>query len=368
MQPETHPKSFALRAAVVAAVMMGFYLGMVAAAVAIVMLSHIVAMRYGGEHAGFIEGVVDGLASILVIKAFPYFGRYRPLALALKPEAHAKLFERISAQVQRAGESMPVEVLLVPEFNAYVFRLGYFPTSREWCLALGLPLIQALTVAELDATVAHEIGHIKGREGKLAAWLNWGISSVRHAALPYPYAKGSPANPLYWYLRFFEWTAEKIGMNSLAQEFAADRHAAEAGGSDVFADTLGKLERVNPAYSDYSRDIYRLLQGHYVPPFVECFAARIAQRSSTQTLGDDVPKHGEADLNPSHPPTPQRIAALNAAPQESPDHTPALSLLNDLTGLEQSLAAALLGMNPEGLKTITWAEATELLNKDKHDD
>ena len=345
----------------IAALLVGFWTAVLAVAVAIAVFAHIYLPRYAGENASMLEGMADSFAVLLLFAPFPFFRQRPRFSVALDASMHPQLFERIELQVRRSGEIMPSEIHVMISFNASVQRLGYFGTSRKWCLFLGLPLIQAVTVAELDAIVAHEIGHIRGREGRLAAWLNWAMITTRYAAIGVPEREISPLNPFHWYSRFVERAAEKIGMSRSEQEFAADRHAAEAGGTELYAGVLDKMRRLQPGVSSYTRDVFRLLRNHYVPPFVDCFAKHL-----DQPLPGPCGIEEEADLDRVHPPTADRIAALPPAlPRQSSDSTPAFSLLNplDLPRLQRKLATAVLPDKTAELKPITWAEAVELLQK-----
>jgi len=64
-------------------------------------------------------------------------------------------------------------ILLNQEFNAGVVqipRLGIFGWQQNYLL-LGLPLMQSLSVEQLKAVLAHELGHLSGNHSRFGAWI-----------------------------------------------------------------------------------------------------------------------------------------------------------------------------------------------------
>jgi Zn-dependent protease with chaperone function len=65
------------------------------------------------------------------------------------------------------------KILLNEEFNAAVIqvpRLGIFGWQENYLL-LGLPLMQALSLEQFKAVLAHELGHLSGNHSRFAAWI-----------------------------------------------------------------------------------------------------------------------------------------------------------------------------------------------------
>ena len=67
------------------------------------------------------------------------------------------------------GTEPPARILLVPEVNAFVLQTGGLLGLRpgERVMAIGLPLMEALTVDQLRGVVAHELGHYAGGDTRL---------------------------------------------------------------------------------------------------------------------------------------------------------------------------------------------------------
>ncbi|HEX6279141.1 MAG TPA: M48 family metalloprotease [Pyrinomonadaceae bacterium] len=65
----------------------------------------------------------------------------------------------------------PRKIFITDEFNAAVItvpRIGLFGTRSY--MSLGLPLMTALSPEQLNAVIAHELGHISGKHGGFGKW------------------------------------------------------------------------------------------------------------------------------------------------------------------------------------------------------
>ncbi|HYP28208.1 MAG TPA: M48 family metalloprotease [Blastocatellia bacterium] len=136
-------------------------------------------------------------------------------------------------------------VLLNDDFNASISqlpRLGVFGWHRNY-LTIGLPLLQALSPKQFQAVLAHEFGHLSGAHGRFSSWvyrvrISWFQLMVRLETQEH---WGS-----FIFARFFEWYAPYFSAYSFvlarAQEYEADRLAAEISGSGNVSDMLVKLE------------------------------------------------------------------------------------------------------------------------------
>ncbi len=82
-----------------------------------------------------------------------------------------ELFDFVAATSKRLKARLPRKILINDEFNAAVVtmpRFGIF--GRKVILMIGLPLMRALSRKQLEAVIAHEIGHISGKHGSFAKW------------------------------------------------------------------------------------------------------------------------------------------------------------------------------------------------------
>jgi heat shock protein HtpX len=83
-----------------------------------------------------------------------------------------RLAREIEAIAQALREPMPSEVYLIGDANAFVREQdeakGF---GRRRILALGLPLLQMLTIAQFRAVLAHEFAHYYAGDTRLGPWV-----------------------------------------------------------------------------------------------------------------------------------------------------------------------------------------------------
>jgi Zn-dependent protease with chaperone function len=96
-----------------------------------------------------------------------------PSGIRIRPQQAPELFELIDALRRDLGAPPFHEVLVTDDFNAAVAqtpRLGIFGWDRNWLL-VGLPLMQALSVEQFRAVLAHEFGHLAKGHGRISNWI-----------------------------------------------------------------------------------------------------------------------------------------------------------------------------------------------------
>ena len=138
------------------------------------------------------------------------------------------------------------KILLNQEFNAAVVqvpRLGIFGWQENYLL-LGLPLMQALSLEQFKAVLAHELGHLSGNHSRFAAW----IYRIRKTWLQIYERLGQrkqlQADILFnWFLGWY-WPFFNAYSFTLARmnEYEADRCSAELAGAKNAAAALINVE------------------------------------------------------------------------------------------------------------------------------
>lgn len=135
--------------------------------------------------------LIGSLASVLVIKALAlelmlvvgfflwmlakelWIRVPPPEGMRIVPFEAPKLFAMIN-DLRRQLDAPPFhEVLITDEFNADVVQvpsLGIFGWHRTYLL-IGLPLMKALTVDQVRALLAHELGHLASGRGWASNWI-----------------------------------------------------------------------------------------------------------------------------------------------------------------------------------------------------
>lgn len=153
-----------------------------------------------------------------------------PVGRVLRPFEAPELFAMIREIRSRVGVGEIEQVLLVPDLNAAVVEVPRFGGLLGWrrYLLIGLPLMLTHSVEELRAVLAHEVGHLSGRHGRIGAWIwrvraSWGRLLESIAARRDPIARGLT--------RMFDWYVSRLMVVTLVQarmqEFAADQLSVE---------------------------------------------------------------------------------------------------------------------------------------------
>ncbi|HYG79919.1 MAG TPA: M48 family metalloprotease [Pyrinomonadaceae bacterium] len=192
-----------------------------------------------------------------------------PEGLELRREDAPLLFEMVEEAAARLESPRPRHILLTDDFNAAVVqvpRLGLLGWQVNY-LIVGLPLTQALSPEQFRAVVAHELGHLSGNHGRFAGWIyrvrqTWVQlllrlqQEQRHADIFEIFLK--------WYAPYFNAYSFVLGR---AQEYEADRSAAELAGRDNAAEALISTE-VKGRFLEqkFLPDILKETSGQAEPP------------------------------------------------------------------------------------------------------
>jgi Zn-dependent protease with chaperone function len=290
----------------------------------------------------------------------PRWDRFTAPGPQLRRERYPRLFKQLEAVARATRQTMPAEVYLLPDVNAWVMqRGGVMGFGSRRVMGLGLPLMRVLTCPQFSAVLAHEFGHYHGGDTRIGPW----IYKTRAAIGRTLHALGSRSwlrAPFLWYGRIFLRITHAV---SRRQEFVADELAARTVGARPLADALRSIHKVAPAFDYYwNRECTPVLSAGFLPPLADGFgqfvrAGRVAERMDKHL--EEQLAHGEADPYDTHPPLRDRIAAVARLPQGSdlPEDLPALSLLEDVPTLERELMAQVAGADKvASLTSIAWSE------------
>lgn len=205
----------------------------------------VIAILVSGKAFALVKVLLPIFALIVVVFRSLWVTLGAPQGLKLERREHSALFAMVD-EVRREAEAPRVhEVLLTNDVNAAVVqvpRLGMFGWQKNY-LILGLPLMQLMSMDELKAVLAHELGHLSGAHGKFGAWIyrvraGWARLNERLQATR---QWGS-----FIFVPFFEWYAPKFAAYSFVQarqqEYEADRLAAETVGPEALGNALVRLD------------------------------------------------------------------------------------------------------------------------------
>ena len=167
-----------------------------------------------------------------------------PDGTELKREQAPALFDMIHEVTTTLNGPKIHHVLLSNDFNASIVQVPQFG-MLGWLnnyLLVGLPLLRALSPAELRAVLAHEVGHLSGKHGRFSGWIyrlrqSW-VQVLTRVHYERHYAT-------FLFEPFLNWYAPYLNAYSFvlarAQERHADEYAVELAGKETAAVTLARF-------------------------------------------------------------------------------------------------------------------------------
>ena len=343
------------RAVLALALMVSFYvfaLGLAAVMVSIPFAAYASDIRIPGQ----LTLVCIAGACGIVWAILPRPDKFLPPGPSVTASNEPGLFKVLDDVARATAQEMPAEVYLVNDVNAFVTqRGGVMGVGSRRVMGLGLPLMQALTVQELKAVLAHEFGHYHSGDVKIGPWIYKTRAAIGRAINQ---LEESVVQKLFiWYGNMFLRITHAV---SRRQEFIADEVAANVAGATAMASALRKTHGAAVAFDGYWRsEVGPVLNSGYLPPLTAGFA-RFMQTERVNTVIERAIKteeaEGETDAYDTHPPLRERVAALAACRQgDAGDTRPAMSLLLDATSWERRLLAAAIDEEWAGsLKPLSW--------------
>lgn len=353
-------RSIAVRAAIAVVLMLGFYV------LALGMVAGLVYLAYAGRH--YLKLSLGCLlsAGAIAVAILPRIDRFEDPGPVLRPRKLPKLFARIAEIARKTGQPMPTQVFLVGDLNAWVAsRGGIMGFGSRRVMGIGWPLLQMLSVKQLDAVLAHEFGHYHGGDTKLGPWIYKTRSAIDRTLA----SLGSDSwlrLPFQWYAALFLRLTHAV---SRAQELAADRLAARVAGARALISGLKRIHAGSAAFDVYwSQEVSPVLSDGYRTPLSRGFSTFLDVPEIQVAMQSFVTRElegGETDPYDTHPALRDRIAALggdveDASLEGTEDASgPALELLGDVDAAEAALLAFLV--ERPSLKTISWDDVPEAL-------
>ncbi|MFF5769119.1 M48 family metallopeptidase [Streptomyces californicus] len=310
-----------------------------------------------------------------------------------------RLWQTVRDIAQQVGTRAPDEILLTGDVNAAVSEdsrlLGLAGGTRR--LRIGLPLMAGLSESGLRAVLAHEMGHYGNADTRLAAVSERGrvhvLRTIAHfeeragakvakerarqekkaaAAV----AKGRKAKEVdttgtgvtyramaRLYTAYGKFYLRATLSGSRRAEFAADVAAARIAGRDATSSALREIPVIDAAH-DFYLNCYATLgvdAGLLPPPgeFLGGFRHLLAARhEELDALRGELPTEPVSPYD-SHPPIAERVARIEALPDDgraSDPVRPSLSLLADADRSFAAVEETVLTPAALGLRRLDWPE------------
>ena len=353
--------SVAGRAVLALVLMVGFY-GLALAVAAGLTVLPIIDFHERGRLNGRLVGCWI-VAAVILWSILPRIDRFKAPGPRLTPDRHPRLFAALREIAGRTGQEMPDEVYLLIDANAWVTQRGGVMGFRSRrVMGLGLPLMQALSVAQMKAVIAHEFGHFHGGDTKLGPWVYKTRAAILRTVHGLASLRTLVGKLFEWYARMFLRITHAV---SRAQEHAADALAARVVGSRALAEGLEAVHGAAEAFQPYWRDeVSFVLDAGRLPAlgagFETFLGSEVVSRTIRTLLENELTSESQ-DPYDTHPPLKERLAAVrNAAAAEPPasaaDDARAVSLLDDVSALERELLVHLFAEKLSQHRPIEWSD------------
>ena len=373
--------SFLFRALLALGFLVGFYLVTIALSLALFVFP--VALAIGAHYFStwlLLAFAICWVPAVLLLTGV--FGvRPRPFTAPgprLERTDAPELFALIDALAARAETAPPVHVHLSPRPDLAVTETGGLFGGKR-VLIIGLPLLEMITVQELSAGLAHELGHFAGgdtRLGGVLAYTTATFAAVFHAVQRGAFRQGTSHVSIELGFAVAKGVGELLtkayaglyfrvmSASSRRQELAADALAARLAGRAATLRLLDKAAHVHPTYDLYLRgDVGFAVTAGAMPtdllPGYRAFLASF-QASPLAVLLAEKQRAAKTSAFDSHPAHTVRVEKLRALPEApaADDMRPATALLAE-PGTWQSwlLDATVSAFGTErSLTRLPWAE------------
>jgi len=299
----------------------GFYLAFSVLAASLVLLFYKFCAALGQNT---LIGVGEGIAFGIVLFILPPLCCGSSPGIRLKAKNQPEFLEWLTQIARASGREMPARVILTYATEVRILRDGgRLGIGKRWTIAIGLPLMQVLTVPELETIIRRDFAQFPTRTAGYFRWISRASSGIK-----------STMDLLA--VEEFRREGSKLGkaMQRRGQAFLraavriegirkrkADRAALSGAESGAFlaAERTIEVSR-RPAEEFIVYDILPILSAGYIPPFVE------------------------------------GLTEILSRPGATPKRTTALSMLKDFPSLERRLIADAFYIRTKKLKPIPWAD------------
>ncbi len=268
------------------------------------------------------------------------------------------LFAIIEEVAQKMGATLPDEVYLIPEVNAFVMqRGGILGLFGKRVMGIGVPLLAVSQVSHLRAIVAHEFGHYQGGETRLASII-YATRSAMARTLVNLHKSGAALlhRPFEWMLHKYLHITQAIARQ---QELLADEWAVRIAGKAAQTEALQSTGLHGLGFDLFIENELKPLRAMGVVPD-NLFAGfrRFLQSSGWDSLRPMLSQamaQQTADPLDSHPPQSERLQHVETLPTPTAplpgDARPAYQLLTEPEKIELYFSK---DFHHPGVEVVSW--------------
>lgn len=260
------------------------------------------------------------------------------------------LWSHVEELAAGVGTAVVDRIRITPDVNAAVTQI-----RGERIMLIGLPLLGTMSVGEVRAVLAHELGHYAGGRYALGSFLLRAQDTLVTIARN---SSGLWALLFRGYARLYIWAAQ---LSSREMERAADGFSVRLAGSEATASAFERLIETDIAWQNFVED--------YISPSFSATGARApvleglqemvaARRSEIEPLARTMMAEEKPSWHDSHPLIRDRIQAVRSAHTPAPDdrggQAPARTLLpRDVDPIERTV------LSDPGRRLWTWEQMFE---------
>ncbi len=243
----------------------------------------------------------------------------KPKGIAITREQAPNLFNLVDELTKTLKAPDFQHIILDSNMNAGVLQrpmFGFFGTSENY-LILGLPLMQALSLEQFKAVVAHELAHLSGNHSHFSNWIYrlrriWSTLAQKHQQ-----SSQKIFSPYTW---FFNWYSPFFQSYSFAlareNEYEADSWAAHYVGSKPKAEALINLHITNYFLRQlFWPAIYRQAVKQSAPPqdTISKLLKELARKEANENanVALNLALAEQTDNEDTHPCLKERLERLN---------------------------------------------------------
>ncbi len=276
----------------------------------------------------------------------------------LDPSATPRLYDFVRGLAKELGAKPPDHIVLGLDLNFFVTSadvglVGPNETLNGETLFVSAPLARLLSHEEFTAVLGHELGHFRGGDTEYSlkfAPVYAGLSSAV-GALASEEGSGSAGLAKIPAIAILSYMIEVFAINESAigreREFVADQAGVEAASREAMASALVKVSLYSGLWAQVeSSNIERLKKGEFARNLSSIFqnaAKDDVDHESIDKIKTEILKKSIPHPTDTHPPTSDRLEALNLLPSEITKamllvpERPAIELLEDYTAIEEEL-------------------------------
>lgn len=353
------------RALLAVLLLAGFPLLVLAVAGALIWLE-IAAFRHSPFTAGRL-GVLAVPALYVLFTALLTFERTRDddaPGVPVTPEEQPGLWAVVRELAQEVGTRPPDQIYLIPQVNASVYEqtkwVGLRVRRRR--MFIGAQLFAGMRVSQLRAILGHELGHYSNRHTRFAGATYRGRQTIGRVVDGLQRSSWSALvlRPVFsTYAAMYFAVSMRVNRE---QELAADAASARVAGTTAATTALREVEVLDTVWWLFLNDYATIAwaAGYRPQQMAEGYQLLLADDKRAEEMASlrENPPSRPASKYDSHPPTSERIALMEAAPEipvPPGGERPAMDLLRDGPELLDAVLATGFAEGASSKKQLDWA-------------